>query len=136
MPGHPLNIDHSLEKGGMRYDAYYAVHPSFLADKALSRRDVLDSPWFAFVLSLDADDAEEAWTLMQGEIWSPRGQARELISGLGLGHTSMSVSDCLLDNVTGDLLQCDICGFRPVPDQLECGARPGPGSSPSGLVPG
>lgn len=29
----------------------------------------------------------------QGEHWSPEGEARELIQGLGLGHTSLSVGD-------------------------------------------
>lgn len=32
---------------------------------------------------------------MQGEVWSPKGEARELIESLGLGHTSMSVGDVL-----------------------------------------
>jgi len=30
---------------------------------------------------------------MQGEVWSPNGEARELIQSKGLQHTSMSVGD-------------------------------------------
>ena len=30
---------------------------------------------------------------MQGENWSPRGEARPLIARLGLGHTSLSLGD-------------------------------------------
>lgn len=34
---------------------------------------------------------------MQGEIWSPNGEANELIRSKGLFHTSMSVGDCAVD---------------------------------------
>ena len=33
---------------------------------------------------------------MQGEIWSPNGEARELIKSKGLEHTSMSVGDVIV----------------------------------------
>lgn len=34
---------------------------------------------------------------MQGENWSPNGEAKELIRPLGLKHTSMSVGDIISD---------------------------------------
>jgi len=37
---------------------------------------------------------DELWIALQGENWSPNGEARGLIRGLGLQHTSMSVGDC------------------------------------------
>ena len=37
---------------------------------------------------------DELWIALQGENWSPNGEARSLIQGLGLQHTSMSVGDC------------------------------------------
>ena len=40
---------------------------------------------------------EYVFHMMQGEIWSPNGEARPLIEFKGLGHTSMSVGDVLVD---------------------------------------
>lgn len=36
---------------------------------------------------------EKLFELLQGENWSPNGEARELIRSKGLAHTSMSVGD-------------------------------------------
>jgi hypothetical protein len=41
----------------------------------------------------EADTLDEVYRLMQGEVWSPNGEARELIESLRLHHTSMSVGD-------------------------------------------
>jgi hypothetical protein len=35
--------------------------------------------------------------MMQGEQWSPNGEARELIRSLGLSHASMSIGDVVED---------------------------------------
>ena len=40
---------------------------------------------------------EHIFTMMQGEVWSPNGEARPLIAAKGLGHTSMSVGDVVVD---------------------------------------
>lgn len=37
---------------------------------------------------------DELWIALQGENWSPFGEARHLIRSKGLRHTSMSVGDC------------------------------------------
>lgn len=42
-------------------------------------------------------DLEDVWFQMQGETWSPNGEARELIKSKGLQHTSMSVGDVAVD---------------------------------------
>jgi hypothetical protein len=34
---------------------------------------------------------------MQGDVWSPHGQAREEIIALGVQHTSMSIGDVAMD---------------------------------------
>jgi hypothetical protein len=39
---------------------------------------------------------EDTYRTMQGEVWSPNGEARDLIEGLGLRHTSMSVGDVMV----------------------------------------
>ena len=36
---------------------------------------------------------DELYRTLQGEIWSPNGEANKLIRSRGLGHTSMSVGD-------------------------------------------
>lgn len=41
----------------------------------------------------DMVQLEDVFTWMQGEVWSPNGEAREFIRGLGISHTSMSVGD-------------------------------------------
>lgn len=46
---------------------------------------------------------EARWGAMQGENWSPNGEARDLIRSLGLHHTSMSVGDVLVVNYPNDL---------------------------------
>jgi hypothetical protein len=37
---------------------------------------------------------DKLWQALQGERWSPNGEARSLIHSKGLKHTSMSVGDC------------------------------------------
>lgn len=39
------------------------------------------------------DDLEDLYMSLQGERWSPNGEARPLIESKGLAHTSMSVGD-------------------------------------------
>jgi len=51
---------------------------------------------------------------MQGEIWSPNGEARPLIESLGLSHTSMSVGDVFEDESTGKLYLCEFYSFKEV----------------------
>ena len=52
---------------------------------------------------------EKVYGMMQGENWSPEGEARELISKSGSGHTSMSVGDVLV--IGGKLQMVDRFGF-------------------------
>lgn len=50
---------------------------------------------YAAVGNIDEDDLDNIYMMMQGEMWSPRGEARELITSLGVDHTSMSVGDII-----------------------------------------
>jgi len=47
---------------------------------------------------INSKDREDIFGLMQGEHWSPDGQASSMIRGLGLTHTSMSVGDIVSIN--------------------------------------
>lgn len=59
--------------------------------------------------TIPATDPEDVFSKMQGENWSPRGEARELITSKGLNHTSMSVGDVMV--VNGKALMVDNMGF-------------------------
>jgi hypothetical protein len=50
---------------------------------------------------------------MQGEIWSPNGEARGLILSKGLQHTSMSVGDVIIDG-SGQAHVVASFGFKPL----------------------
>jgi hypothetical protein len=55
-------------------------------------------------------DPEKIFVLLQGEVWSPSGEAREMIRGKGLNHTSMSVGDVVV--VDGRVLEVANTGFE------------------------
>jgi len=46
-----------------------------------------------------SDGLAHVFHAMEGEMWSPNGEARELIQSKGLQHTSMSVGDIIVDDV-------------------------------------
>lgn len=54
-------------------------------------------------------DLAHLFDIMQGEQWSPNGEARGLIKTLGLNHTSMSVGDIVV--VDGSALFVDGMGW-------------------------
>jgi len=55
-------------------------------------------------------DLENVWIYMQGEVWSPNGEARDLIKSKGLAHTSMSVGDIIIAD--GHIWMVDNMGFE------------------------
>lgn len=50
-----------------------------------------------YLKDIEAEDLEDVFYQMQGENWSPNGEARELILSKGLHHTSMSVGDIIFN---------------------------------------
>jgi len=62
-------------------------------------------------LELDGgpDQLERVFHAMQGEVWSPNGEARVLIEAKGLEHTSMAVGDIV--ECQGRVFICDTFGF-------------------------
>ena len=58
-------------------------------------------------------DPEKIFMKMQGEIWSPYGEARGVIKAKGLQHTSMSVGDIIV-MPDGTTYMADIMGFRDI----------------------
>lgn len=48
--------------------------------------------------TVQSEDLEQVYMKMQGEMWSPEGEARNLIESRGLNHTSMSVGDLIANS--------------------------------------
>jgi hypothetical protein len=61
-----------------------------------------------------AQDLEDLYMRMQGDVWSPEGEARGLITLLGLRHTSMSVGDVAYDCEDKKWYQCAMCGWEKI----------------------
>lgn len=59
--------------------------------------------------SVKETNPEKVFRMMQGETWSPEGQARNFIKSSGTGHTSMSMGDILVIN--GQAQMVDRFGF-------------------------
>jgi hypothetical protein len=51
---------------------------------------------------------------MQGENWSPNGEAQEAIQSLGLNRTSMMIGDVIENLDTGEFFMVNIFGFSPL----------------------
>jgi hypothetical protein len=67
------------------------------------------------LLRIERPSLEEVFHYLQGEVWSPNGEARSLIQRLGLAHTSMSVGDVVHAVDTDEYFVCAVIGF----DKLE-----------------
>jgi hypothetical protein len=68
-----------------------------------------------FLMNIEASSLEQVFRRMQGEMWSPNGEARELIEEKGLLHTSMSVGDIAVASY-GAVCMADRFGFQTLHD--------------------
>lgn len=89
-----------------RYAVWYRQVPDFRPPVSPARLQD-----FVRIGEVRADGPEGVFSLMQGECWSPRGEAQTLIQGLGLSHTSMSVGDLVHDLGAGTWHGVDAFGF-------------------------
>ena len=64
----------------------------------------------ALIGSVKGTDKERLFHLLQGEMWSPQGEARDIIKKSGSSHTSMSVGDVI--EVGGKAFMVDQSGFQ------------------------
>lgn len=104
-----------------KYQVYYARRPTFhpsgefgtprLTVAALQTSHV-------HLCEIEAASLDDAFWQMQGENWSPHGEARELLQSLGLGHTSMSVGDVLQDE-EGTYWECLNQGWCALADDAQ-----------------
>lgn len=64
----------------------------------------------ALIGKIRETNPEKIFAMMQGESWSPNGEARDMIERSGTGHTSMSVGDVI--RVGNKWLMVDRYGFK------------------------
>jgi hypothetical protein len=82
----------------MKYKVYY-MRPEWFRDGIMGDKpdpSNLDATHI-FLQEVEKDNLDALWAYMQGENWSPNGEARPLIEAKGLRHTSMSVGDVAVD---------------------------------------
>ena len=101
------------------FNIYYPVQPNFSVPEVNYDSDKggeIFEDWldehYRFLTSSWAWDIANLYVWMQGENWSPNGEARDLIRYLGLKHTSMSVGDIIQDSETGQYFIVDFAGFK------------------------
>lgn len=103
----------------MKYHVYYDRDTRPWDDSYQNHgRDVLLGVTHVFVRTVEVaapgnEGRDIVFNQMQGEVWSPNGEARLLIEYLGLEHTSMSVGDVLVDEM-GNILLCHNTGWRQI----------------------
>jgi hypothetical protein len=59
---------------------------------------------------VDADDPEDVLHRMRADIWSPNGEALDLLRSKGLEHTTMTIGDVLVDE-SDDVYLVTALGF-------------------------
>lgn len=65
-------------------------------------------------IAADKNNLDAVYVAMQGESWSPNGEAKDLIGNSGSGHTSMSVGDIIFFPDTDDCFICDSVGWTKI----------------------
>lgn len=103
------------------YDVYYVNaegHESGIYKEDLPEKNIdflkegSHAPHYTYLLTMEADDLEDLFYNMQGEVWSPNGEARDLIKSKGLYHTSMSIGDIAHDRDTNTWWTPEFIGWK------------------------
>lgn len=118
----PIALNHdichkSAEEGIARtYRVWYQKRMlgRFMADVDLDPEH-LDQTHICLV-EIKAAHLYDVFLLMQGERWSPNGEARSIIERAGLSYTSMSVGDVveMQDGGRQRFFRCDSYGFTEI----------------------
>ena len=97
-----------------KYRIFYARSPLALLGHTMPT--VADLPQtHVLVRTLQATGLEVVYWHMQGEQWSPNGEARPLIEDLGLTHTSLSLGD-VVETPDGRYYVCAWDGWDEIPE--------------------
>ena len=98
----------------MKYQVWY-MKPSFFCGIVGNSPDPNDlSATHIHSKDIEADSRDDALDRMQADIWSPNGEALDLIQSKGLQRTSMTVGDVLVDEADAVYLVTAI-GFSRLP---------------------
>ena len=98
----------------MKYQVWY-MKPSFFRGIVGNSPDPNDlSATHVHLKDIEADSREDAFARMHANIWSPNGEALDLIQSKGLQHTSMTIGDVLVDETDAVYLVTGI-GFSRLP---------------------
>ena len=98
----------------MKYQIWY-MKPSFLRGIVGNSPDPNDlSATHVHLKDIEADNREDAFDRMQAGIWSPNGEALDLIQSKELQRTSMTIGDVLVDETDAVYLVTGI-GFSRLP---------------------
>jgi len=94
------------------YTIFYCVDPTPQMVEGVNPPKYLGefhSKWRE-VTKINAESLDDVFAMMQGESWSPTGEARSHIERLGLTHTSMSAGDIVRDYL-GNYYICEHVGW-------------------------
>jgi hypothetical protein len=81
----------------MKYEVWY-MKPSFFRGIVGDWPDPDSlSATHVHLKDVEADSREDAYSRMQAGVWSPNGEADDLIKSKGLQRTSMTIGDVLVD---------------------------------------
>lgn len=115
-----LNKFAGLDNGSNRYTIYY-MRPTHMANMMLGTKFLIDNGIMPDVSSINkthvelgaisANNLDNVYMKMQGEMWSPFGEANNFIITKELRHTSMSIGDIVYDHQSSKYFMCDTVGF-------------------------
>lgn len=89
--------------------------PGFLAKRGLMPTPDTIKDNYALIGKIAETRPEKIFMMMQGDMWSPEGQARNMIRASGTGHTSMSVGDII--KIGNEYHMVDRFGFHKLGDE-------------------
>jgi len=95
------------------------IYPNLNADNILETHVELKEVEVTESTAIEVS-LEDVFVRMQGEHWSPRGEAKELLVEKGLSHTSMSVGD-VVKTESGVLYICEPVRWRKIETKKEDG---------------
>jgi hypothetical protein len=86
----------------------------FLKADPVVQSDNMYEKGYRQLITVLANSLDHVYEIMQGENFSPKGEARDMIIYKGLQHTSMSVGDIIVDRDADRAYQVDGNGFKEV----------------------
>lgn len=96
-------------KRELRRDLRFDLEFTLKHNEINSVNDIVEGNYVSLGKIKTRKGPEGMFALMQGENWSPQGEAREFIQGKGLHHTSMSIGDII--KAGGKHYYVDMAGF-------------------------